>query len=443
MSSARRAAILPLAVAVGGVLLASAPAYATVRASWTTPTDNSTFTTTAPVDFAVTLDRGSTLTADGNAVSLNLAVPGPTPGPFKVDTSSGTGDRDLKFTFNPACPNHAGSCAAGSAPAYNGRYTASLSGAATGSRTVVLQVPPAKPTGVSAAATGQRRIKVSWAANNEPDLTGYDVFTSEGGSVAANLPASTTSHEFELPPSGYGGEHSYVVRASRLACANCAGPDSGAQISSAMSDPASVTLNEPTPAPDPGTDDGSGDGSGDGTGGDGDGTSTGGDDSYNGGGNTGGNNGTGNGNGNGGTGNGTNGGTTEPAYDDGNSGGQFSSGTTAAEKTQAEQQRLAFGLTFKSFAPKLGAPKLPPMPQFAEPSEALPWGTYDPTLNYGDQTVVDTDTVAEGGGITSTLYDSISTAFEGRRFFTSIAGALLLLLAAGHLRHWLRSNPTH
>lgn len=436
MRSARRRAVVPLAIAVGGVLLASAPAYATVRATWSKPTDNSTFTSNSPIDFAVTLDRG--LVTDGAAVNLSLAVPGPNPGPFKVDASSGS-DRDLKFTFTPACPNHVAACPSGSPVAYNGRYTASLSGAVTSSRTVVLQVPPAAPAGVVATATGQRRVKVSWDANREPDLTGYDLFTAEGDIVVSNLSPSTLSHEFDLPSSGYGGEHRFLVRAHRLACANCSGPEAGAQLASPMSQPASVTLTEPGTDPgtdpsgggDPGTDPGTdpGDGSTDG-GYNGDTTGNGG------------SKGNGNGNGGNGSGGGTAPGTDENGYNTGTStGGDFSSGQSQEEAVQAAQKKLAFGLTFKSFAPKLGAPKLPPLPKFAAPTEQIPWGTYDPTLNYGDQTVVDTEKVASGGGITHTLVDSIGTVFEGERLFRSIAVALLLLLAAAHLRVWLRSNP--
>jgi hypothetical protein len=451
VSSARRGAVLPLVLAVGGVLIASTPAFAAVKATWSKPTDNSTFTTTAPVDFLVALDRGTsslTSSADGAAVNLNLAVPGPNPGPYKVDTSSGTSDRDLKFTFNPACPNHAGACAEGSAPAYNGRYTASLSGATTGSRTVVLQVPPAAPTGVTAVATGQRRIKVSWNANKEPDLTGYDLFNASGVSVASNLSATTTEYEFELPSSGYGGEHRYMVRAHRLACANCPGPDAGAQLSSPMSDQASVTLTEPTPEPEPDPDPGTTD-PGTGSGGGGTGGGTGGS-GGSGGGGTGGSGGSGGGTGGGtgGSGSGGSGGSgggtvDENGYHTGGGSGGFSSGNKPDAATRAAQQRLAFGLTFKSFAPKLGAPKLPPLPKFAPPApETIPWGTYDPTLSYGgDKTIVEPETVAEGGGVTSTLVNSITTAFEGRRLFRSIAIALLLMLAAAHLRLWLRSAP--
>jgi len=439
VSSARRGAVVPLAIAVGGVLLASAPAHATVRATWSKPTDNATFTSNSPIEFSVSLDRG--LVTDGAAVNLNLAVPGPNPGPFRVDVASGS-DRDLKFTFTPACPNHAAACPSGSPFAYNGRYTASLSGATTGSRSVVLQVPPAAPAGVVATATGQRRVKVSWEANREPDLTGYDVYTAEGDLVVSNLPPSSLSHEFELPSTGYGGEHRFLVRAHRLACANCSGPEAGAQLASPMSQPASVTFTEPSGDPgdpgedpgDPGTDPGDpGTDPGDGSGGNG----------YNGdnpGNGSGGNGGSGGSGGSGGG--GTTPGTDANGYNNGTTtGGDFSSGQTRDEATQAAQKKLAFGLTFKSFAPKLGAPKLPPLPQFAPPTEQIPWGTYDPTLNYNDQTVVDTEKIASGGGITDTLVDSIGTVFEGERLFRSIAVALLLLLAAGHLRVWLRSNP--
>jgi hypothetical protein len=438
--NARRGALLPLVLAVGGVLLTGTAASATVSATWSKPTDNAVYTTSAPVDFSVTLDRGrATITtpADGSTVRLELRVPGPNAGPFTVDTSTGTSDRDLKFTFDPACPNHAGACASGSAPAYNGRYTASLSGGATGSRTVTIQVPPAAPTGVSATATGQHKVKVAWAANREPDLTGYDVYTAQGGLIVANLPVGQLSYEFDLPSSGYGGEHSYVVRAHRLACANC---DSAAQLDSEFSAPASVTLTEPTPEPDPDGDGGTGGGDGGTGGGDG---SGGGDGGYNGGGDgsTGGGDG-GNTGGSGGSTGGPGSGTDSNGYNNSNTGGDFASGSTDSPDVKAAKQKLAFGLTFKSFAPKLGAPKLPPLPKFAAPTVTIPEGTYDPMLEYGDQTVVEPERVAAGGGVTSMLVDSVTSVFEGRKLYRSIAIALLLLLAAGHLRLWLRSAPT-
>ena len=434
MRSARRAALLPLVVAAGGVLLASTPALAAISATWSKPTDNSTYTSATPIDIAVSLNRGSVgLTADPAAVYLNIAVPGPAPGPFRVDTASGSSDRDLAFTFTPACPNHAGACAQGSPPAYNGRYTISLSGGASGSRTVSVEVPPAVPTGVQAAATGQRRVKVIWAANTEPDLTGYDVFTEDGVTVASNLPANRTYHEFDLPSSGYGGEHRYVVRAHRLKCANCAGPDAGAKLHSSMSQAGSVTLTEPNAQPSPTTSPSPGGG---GTSPD-PGSGDGGDGGYN--------NGTGNGNGGNGTGNnnGNGGSTPEPevTYNNGNSGGSFTSGTTPSAEQRAAQQRAAFGLTFKSFAPKLGAPKLPPLPKFAAPSNEIPWGTYDPTIDYGDQVIPGEVPQATGGGFTDTIVDSITMAFEGRRLYRSIAIAMLLLLAAAHLRLFLRTTP--
>lgn len=456
MSSARRAAVLPLAVAVGGVLLATVPAFGAVSAKWAKPTNNATYTRYASIEFSATLERTApTLTSpgDGSTVELLLTVPGPRPGPFKVDTSSGTSDKDLSFTFTPACPNYAGPCDSEAAPAYNGRYTARLSAGTSETRTVVLQVPPAAPTGVVAEAVGQNRVKVSWAPNREPDVTGYDVFKGDGATVASNLPADRTSHEFDLPDTGYGGEHQYMVRAHRLACANC---ESAETIASPMSAKASVTLTEPTPEPTPGGGDGGynggdpGNGGGDPGSGGGDPGSGGGDPGTGGGGyNGGGSGGTGTGGGNnGGSGTGGNNGsgngtTDENGYNTGTRGDTpYSSGASREEAVRAAQQRLAFGLTFKSFAPKLGAPKLPPLPQFAPPApEEIPWGTYDPTLNYGDQTVLEQVPTAAGSSFTETVYDTI-LAFDGRRLYGSIAAALLMLLAAAHLRLWLRTTPT-
>jgi uncharacterized membrane protein YgcG len=428
VSIARRAAWLPLALVVGG--FAASPAYA-ATATWRTPTDNATYTGTGNIDFLVAISRS--LTEQRTSVQMSLTVPGPQAGPYVV--APPTTGNEIRFTFTPACPNYAGPCSSGAAPAYNGRYTATLSGGASGTRTITLSVPPAAPTGVTATATGQHRVKVTWSANREPDLTGYDVYTEDGGIVAQSLPVDTLSYEFELPDTGYGGEHGYVVRAHRLACGNCSGDAAATQLDSPMSAPGRVTLNEPTPDPQPsdggynggdGTGSGTNDNGGNGTGGGG----------YNGGdGSTG-------GNGNGTGGNPTSGPSSEPAYNDGSNSGQFHSGPkpTANAPQQVAQQRAAFGLTFKNFAPKLGAPKLPPLPQFTE--APLPEGTYDPLLDYGPQEAEGPDRIAEGGGITTTLVDSFTSVFEGRKLFRSIAIALLLLLAAGHLRLWLRTDPS-
>jgi hypothetical protein len=416
----RRAALLP--VAAIGVLLAAAPASASVTASWKTPTDSTTFTSNDPIAFQVSLAHS---TLDSSKVSLSISVPGPQAGPYVVASTTGS---SLSWTFTPACPNHSGGCPTGSAPAYNGRYTASLSGGTTGTRTVYLQVPPAAPTGVAATATAQHRVKVTWAANKEPDLTGYDVFASDGTVVVENLPIDTLSYEFDLPDSGYGGEHGYVVRAHRLACANC--PDNSAQLDSPLSQPGTVTLTEPTPEPQPSDDGGSG------------GTSTGGGDNTGNGGY--GNDGTTSSGGTSTGGNSSGGGTTQPSgngYDDaGNTSGSFSSGSKPA--AAVAQQRAAFGLTFKNFAPKLGAPKLPPLPQFAP--QPLPEGTYDPLLNYGDDKEPGGGAaVASGPSLTTSVVETFTEAFQGARLFRSIAIALLLLLAAGHLRLWLRQEPHH
>lgn len=419
MSSARRAAWLPMAVVVGGLFVATSPAHA-ATATWKTPTDNATYTG-GSIEFVVGLSRS--LTEGGSQVQMNLAIPGPQPGPYKVASTTGS---ELRFTFSTTCPNHAGACAAGSAPAYNGRYTASLSGAATGSRTVVLQAPPAAPTGVAATATGQHRVKVTWAANREPDLTGYDVFTSDGTVVAESLPTTTAEYEFDLPSSGYGGEHGYVVRAHRLACANCSGPEAGATLPSAMSQPGTVTLDEPTPEPEP-TDQPD-----DSTGGTANGSTDGGTAN----GSTGG---SANGSGNGGNGSGGNAGNGTSSG--GNGGFTSGPGPTTNPAVAQQQQRLAFGVTFKNFAPKLGAPKLPPLPKFSE--APIPEGTYDPLLEYGPQEAEDPTMVAEGGGSITSIVDTFTNVFEAGRFFRSIAIALLLLLAAGHVRMWLRHEPTH
>ena len=58
----------------------------------------------------------------------------------------------------------------------------------------------------------------------------------------------------------------------------------------------------------------------------------------------------------------------------------------------------------------------------------------------GDKTVTKAEKVS-GGGVTSEIVDSVASVFQGARLFRSIAFALILLLAAAHLRVWLRTAP--
>jgi hypothetical protein len=127
----------------------------------------------------------------------------------------------------------------------------------------------------------------------------------------------------------------------------------------------------------------------------------------------------------------------------GGTGGSRTTSSSAIGSSKAPvtlAQRRAFALTFKAFAPKLGIPKLPPLPN-AQPAVApLPFGTYQKTLGYKD--VVKTTKVSVPQAAVRHVTGAVGSALDSTQFLKSIAGALILLLGAAHLRRWLGTHNT-
>lgn len=84
----------------------------------------------------------------------------------------------------------------------------------TASTTILVNNPPANPSGVKAALNGSSPL-VSWNPNPEADITGYEVFRSGGSGSAAVFatPAGTTSYQDTGAPAG--APVSYIVVAVR------------------------------------------------------------------------------------------------------------------------------------------------------------------------------------------------------------------------------------
>jgi hypothetical protein len=101
-------------------------------------------------------------------------------------------------------------------------------------------------------------------------------------------------------------------------------------------------------------------------------------------------------------------------------------------------ERRAFALTFKAFAPKLGIPKLPPLPNASPAVAPLPDGTFEKTLGYKD--VVKTEKIDSPQAAARRVTGAVGSALDSAQFLRSIAGALVLLLLAAHLRRWLGSH---
>ncbi len=358
----------------------------------------------------------------GQQERLLLTPPG---GGAVVVASAGSGGLNggtLEYLLDTRCWSAGAPAAtcAGPRPAPNGTWTVSQSGGTTDSSTFALRVPPASPAGVVAAATSPTQATVSWQRGAEPDLTGYTVL--EGASTVAETPVAECSAGSCSATVSYAaqgsGRHSYTVRARRS-------DGSGGSLTSGASAPASTTLTAPptaasspgpgaspagspqpgsSAAPQPGTSAAPGSPRP------------------------------------GATGSPASGGGSAPGSAPGSGGAPVTAGTdpSSSAATSATAQREAFAVGFSAFGPKLGIPKLPPLPSTEAPAVApLPDGTYEPTLGFGDQVVREPvqrqNPVARAGSV-------VSSALDRDRLARSTAGALVLLLAGAHLRRWLASS---
>jgi hypothetical protein len=443
------AALLPLAA---GALVAAAPA---AGAAVTAPGNGTVYTSYSTVEIRADYPRS---TSDHR---LTLTSPG---GPAVTIATAGSGlnGGTMAYSLDTGCWTYPSSSCSGRRLAPNGTWTVTQSGGASSTTTFVTRIRPAAPASVTAAALNPREVRVSWRLGEEPDLTGWAV--REGSTVVADnigrsaCEGSVCSAVIGYPQDGT-GEHTYTVQAFRSTA-----PGSSSTLESDASAPASATLEAPAPAPSEGSGDGgstgggeqpsgdggtgsdtggsgstggstSGSGAGGSTGGSGSGGSTGGSGS---GGSTGG---SGSGGSTGGSGSGGSTGGSGSGKPGGSAIGTSTSSAGASADQKAVAQRKAFALGFSAFGPKLGIPKLPPLPQSSQaPAIApeLPDGTYEPTLGFEDQVLTERVPV-EQTGPTAAVRSVVGSALDSERLVRSTAGALVLLLLGAHLRRWLGS----
>lgn len=364
---------------------------------------------------------GTLCNDSGAPVSLQLADPSGCTRTLATTTSSSQTQLSYTLDLGSATLPAGGSCPATSgAPAPNGTWVLSLSGDnANAATSFTTQVPPATPANVTAAPAGDSTAGVSWSANTEPDLTSYRILDETGDVLVSGINPSSAcsggacSATVSFPPDQAAGTHSVEVEALRSA-----GPGTNATISSSPSAPAQVTLTgppQPTPSPTPSSTPG------------GSTTATG----------SGGSSSTGSGGGTGPTATGS----TAPTGAKSAAGGSRPAGSHPAASggaaaAAAEQQAVA--LHFSAFAPATGIAQLPPLPVLpGAPGTVEPTnpGSYSPTLNYPNTYVLQ-KVVKRTGGLQ--FYNDITSTIPPRQLWTSVAVGLLMLLAAGHLRLWLR-----
>ncbi|MDX6741272.1 hypothetical protein [Actinocorallia sp. A-T 12471] len=187
----------------------------------------------SPGDGAVVTDSTVTVSAKAGLTGGTLIVDG-------QQRASGRGET-LTFTID----GHA---------VANGTHTVEMTGlirANRGKATFRMAVPAYAPAGVVAVAAG-RNLSVVWQPNPEPDVTGYSVATSAGGSAkaSADCPDGRCTAALKLPASA-SGELTVTVVAHRAGAG-----DSGAG--------AAKLVLPAAQAPAPAGDDGAGQGQGDG-----------------------------------------------------------------------------------------------------------------------------------------------------------------------------------
>lgn len=290
----------------------------------------------------------------------------------------------------------------------NGEWTATLGGALSGSRTYYTNFPPAAPTTNAPVTDGRRTVTLSWQRGSDSGVTGFFLYDAKTGAKLSD--PSTSDGSIPLSACAADGTCSYALSYDNptpgtysyayqlTALGQSCGSPCGAYVESAKSDQMSASLvtpaTSPSASPSPGgTSGGSGGTASGGTGG----STT------------------------GGSGSGT---ASHPAAGSGL--------PSLADPVTA--QRRAFALSFNSFSPSLGIPKLPPLPQTLPSmttSLPLPQGTYLPTLPYKPRSVT-TKT-------TNLLANPLSTvtSLDRAGLARSLAVALILVAAAAHLRRFL------
>lgn len=358
---------------------------------------------TAPVD-GTTFVAHTTFTITASQVGesqLFLTPPGGQETPTSV-ASGGLTDQEVRHGFNTLCRDAVGNPCSDDRPALNGVWTVrqapQQAGDASGRSTFRLRIPARPPTDVRADGTVPQRVSLTWSYGAEPDLTGFAV--SEGEQQIKTLArgdctGGTCTTVIDYQADGV-GPHTYTVSAFRSTGVSGEPP---LESRSEASPPVTVLPGAGLPGPVgdvvPGTEASPAPGS--------------------------------------------------PASASPAPGGPTASRSPAAARpggsapaaNSTAARRQAFSSGFSAFGPKLGVPKLPPLPQ-APAVAQLPDGTFEPTLGYEDQELGEPGPT---GGVAARVTSTVGAAFVSEQIVRSTAGALVLLLAGAHLRRWLSTAP--
>jgi len=402
---------LALALGVTGsvVALGAGPAAASVSSLSVNP--GTTITTNTTV--TVSASSGKVGIVATGSRTLTLAIAGPDGSSYAWPSKSvpNTQDGSISGNFSTATPPWT----TGGLAAANGQYTVTANDGSSSPKTLALTlaVPPSDVTGFAGSASGSVAT-FTWSPNqdNVPDFAGYVI--SSGSSSVKVTPGSgacdsgSCGVSIDYGSAARGQTYTFSIVALRLK-----GPGSSGTVPSA--DPTTTTVSFPAPpSPAPSSTDGSGSTTSGG------GTTT----DANGGGST------------------SSGGTSTGGTTDGTT---TSSGGTSTSAGGAHGTVLTGknpGAELGRYLPTVSAGAAPNLPAVVTEIKPIPQGTYKPTLAYPDQTLTSESSKKVPGNTIDAVGTDIVKVLNLRMLWTSLAGAVLLLLVAGHLRTWLDSIDT-
>jgi hypothetical protein len=384
---AARAAV-PVGIALTVVTLAAGPAIAATNVSVSAGGNNVSDGEVLDHDATVSVKGSSDATASRRDLTLSVNLPGSGAYTLKTGSASALQSGQLSASFDTECPDWSASpCVA----AVNGNYTFTFkAGTSSSSSSMQLRVPPATPTGFQASNNGTV-VTFTWNANSEPDIMGYDIVDGSGGDVT---PGGVDSDQVcgsdgcgvsvDFGSGAQGTSQSFSLIARRHTS-----PGSGGFVASDQSGSQTVTFPAPPPPPSQSPGDGGSGGTGDDTSG-------------------------------GGAAGGGAGGT-------GGSGGGGRHTQTLSGRHPAADLRQSL--------PTLTAAGAPDLPSVLTEVKPLPQGTYKPVLPYrGSVTATSKKPKVAAQGPAAQVLQDFRKVLDVGALWRSLAGAVVLMLAAAHLR---------
>lgn len=350
-----------------------------------------------------------TLTIDGPGVSSSVLVShaGSCSKPVTLSPSAAS--------VNTSHPSWNG----GAGPADNGNYTVTLTnGSRQKSASFTLLIPPARPTGFTAAPAGGTYATFQWAPNPEPDIVGYAITDSAGDTLTSPSNPCSAGTCLAGPVDVGSSAAGKTERFSLVALRSCGDAAcNGGQLQSTSPATADATFPAPpTPTPSPTKSHGGGSGGSGGTNGGGSGGNNGGGN----GGSTGPGGGTGGGNGGS-----TNGGGAITLHGDGSS---VDLGQTTGSGDVNNTLPAAGGGSVTVHAPSL--------PGVSTSTETLGAGGKPGKIKYP------APLLAQKSESQSIVHD-LKSGLSLPPLWRGIAAAAVLILIAVHLRAWVSRTETY